>query len=110
MNRFGSEVQESLNFIAENSSIPGLRWWAKIKSFRLKMLFHFLMCTTVWPIVAFVIVRAIDFCEEKQHRITTSHFMDTHNELPYPKLTICHPNFFNYQTIKGKGPLTCSIL
>ena len=102
MNRFGSKVKESLNFVAENSSIPGLRWWAKLKSFRLKIFFHFLMCLTVWPIVAFVIVRAIDFCEEKQHRVSTTHSMGTHNERPYPNLTICHPKFLNYQTIKGK--------
>ena len=93
-------MDRNLEFMANNCSMHGINWYAKIKSPWLKVLSFIALSIAVVVVSWIVLERVIVMYSELSNKSATQrHKMFAMRH--FPNLTICHPQFFNHQLISG---------
>ena len=93
-------IDRRMKTLANNCSMHGMNWYAKIKSPWLKALCFLALHITVVLVSWFVLKRVIVmYSELSNESATQKHKIFAKRN--FPNLTICHPQFFDHQLISG---------
>ena len=95
--------------IANNCSFHGWNWYLKVSKIWKKILVSLLIHGFFTCVMYGCLVRIFDLYKSLNN-VSASEKENSFKERPYPRLTLCHPSFFNRNLLKGKKIPTFAIL
>ena len=109
MSLFWQRLDKNTARMANNCSFHGWNWYLKVSNTWEKILVFLIMIVFCNWVMYGCLVRICDLYNSLNN-VSASEKENSFKERPYPRLTLCHPSFFNRNLLKGKKIPTFAIL
>ena len=89
-----------VRYVCDTSSAHGLVWYNRTTSTVLKLVVVVFAILGVFGLPVFIVLKVVEFSYDETIKNSVEWVRDA--EVTYPKLTICHPKYFDQRRLDGE--------